>query len=696
MIGRDPVVADKIAKDFRAIAGFETLPPNWQKLFDDILASAVDDRVPGALLPAPIGGGCRVYAIADDQKEWRRLQPLLSAYAGPTLSSFTGVIQPPSGDSSVDNFVRSLTAEVVAVFEAQDTTLGALRALRRMVAALRQAPDGTSQAPRPTSWLLSDFQDALNVGDRTTAERIITRMREECRLDALNLRFLTVQMLASLQEWSELRAHSFFEDLCLVRKPGLITAQLAETLYNTDLADAVEVEDEDRLQRAYEKIRPIASPLVQTPPPAALTSGGWKLYATAALATESPDPRLLQTLSEGPDLGWLSTKLIPPPSLEQPEHTPPLDAEADLAQIKLALEKLSELPPATRASLLKISPLGSLVLGVGEEAPALVPLGWRDWLTRISDPEYTQAFEVARKGKDEWDLERSCDPVEAKALADALSDSIENDVSRERVAQALPLIVHWLQRDASFPRASLRPVYETVLTLFVLGEARDRGIMASAGIVAEALLAIGSSASDYQRLLDSISTLVMEGVGTANIYVLLDLIEATLRHACPDSAARDAFWLSALAVIEPLRSRLKPVHLASLSALGDALGWQEPPLSENATTGADEFSDKLDGMRIGIYTLTESAARQAASILARVAPGVTVQTSSEHVGSAQLKALAENTDLLVITSLSATHAATDYLRAHRPAGKPLCWAAGRGFTSILRAIEDYVGGVTTT
>jgi hypothetical protein len=46
----------------------------------------------------------------------------------------------------------------------------------------------------------------------------------------------------------------------------------------------------------------------------------------------------------------------------------------------------------------------------------------------------------------------------------------------------------------------------------------------------------------------------------------------------------------------------------------------------------------------------------------------------------------------VITSLSATHAATNFIRAHRPAEKPICWAAGRGFTSIVRAIESFLGG----
>ena len=324
--------------------------------------------------------------------------------------------------------------------------------------------------------------------------------------------------------------------------------------------------------------------------------------------------------------------------------------------------------------------------------PEIVPLSWRDWLSRIANPEYTMAFEVARKGALEWMVEDAADPVVAAALADALADVLTNEVSLGRLAQALPLIVSWLQRDSAFPRPSMRPVYETVLTLFALGEARDRGIMASAAIIGDALLSMGNSRSDYQRLLGSLSTLIAEGTGTGSIYMLLELIEATLRHPCPDQSARETFWLNSLAVLEPLRLRLDPIQLASLTALGELLGWHAPPFAEITTTVQDNFGSKLANLRIGIYTLTESAARQAASVLARVAPSAIVQISSEHVGSTQLKALAENSDLLVITSLSATHAATDFIRAHRPVGKPICWAAGRGFTSIVRAIKKFLGG----
>jgi hypothetical protein len=53
--------------------------------------------------------------------------------------------------------------------------------------------------------------------------------------------------------------------------------------------------------------------------------------------------------------------------------------------------------------------------------------------------------------------------------------------------------------------------------------------------------------------------------------------------------------------------------------------------------------------------------------------------------------MAENSDIFVLTSLSATHAATDFIRHHR-GDRPLLYAQGKGFTSILRVIEEYLIG----
>ena len=79
-----------IGVDLVAFAG----PARWPGLSSEAvqLSETVgDDGFPGALFPAlTISGDLVIYAAANSLSEWRKLQPLLLAFAGPTLTDFTG------------------------------------------------------------------------------------------------------------------------------------------------------------------------------------------------------------------------------------------------------------------------------------------------------------------------------------------------------------------------------------------------------------------------------------------------------------------------------------------------------------------------------------------------------------------------------------------------------------------------------
>ena len=106
--------------------------------------------------------------------------------------------------------------------------LAALRALVRARDTLARAPNLQRSAPEPTSWLLTRFQDYLNVGRRDAAADVLARLRSELRLDALNLKFLEVQLLAAFGDWTAIVDLPGFANLCLARRTPAITALLLE------------------------------------------------------------------------------------------------------------------------------------------------------------------------------------------------------------------------------------------------------------------------------------------------------------------------------------------------------------------------------------------------------------------------------------------------------------------------------------
>ena len=136
-------------------------------------------------------------------------------------------------------------------------------------------------------------------------------------------------------------------------------------------------------------------------------------------------------------------------------------------------------------------------------------------------------------------------------------------------------------------------------------------------------------------------------------------------------------------------TRLSSLQRAAIARLSTELGWTLETFDlSTESTEPNNFAARIQGLHIAIYSLTESSSRQAKAAIEEAAPTTIVDCNADHGGTARLRALAENADVFVVAWLSAKHAATDFIREHR-AGRPLLYARGRVFSSILCAIEDH-------
>jgi hypothetical protein len=92
-------------------------------------------------------------------------------------------------------------------------------------------------------------------------------------------------------------------------------------------------------------------------------------------------------------------------------------------------------------------------------------------------------------------------------------------------------------------------------------------------------------------------------------------------------------------------------------------------------------------MSVGVYTLTVRAAEQFRNVVEARAPGTDVTLLHDLDASKRLKQHARQADLFVLVTASTKHAATDCVRASRPADKPLVIPAGKGAASMLAAVR---------
>lgn len=698
----------QFAAELDRISGCAALDADTRALCASVAATAVDARFPGGLVPVlETAGDLRVYALTANDREWRQVRPLLLSFAGPTLTSFTGLAVDLRTGHPVEDLIRTANPAHVGVLELPEnatTRAQALRALSRLHETWNRAPKLDGKPTEPTSWLLADFQDQINVGRREAAAAVIERLRSELRLDALNLQFLEIQLFAAFLDWAGIVGMPQLPQLCAARRPPSITTAVLHALYEVLLADAISSRDLARSKLAYEeRCRAIVQPLLVAPPPTGITNGGLTVFAMEAILDGNRPDIALALKGREASIGWLAPHVIGIETVEPPRAAATAvdaarsavveaDATNSLAAINAALARLAALSKQELRNLKLAEPFKSVLreFASNDDLPVVGPSNWVEWFQRAGDPDFDDALEVARQGKDEWPIgDHEADAASIRKFAEALERVHADPLAGARAADALPLVVAWLRRDPEYPRPAFAAIYSLLLTLFALSHRRGRRIYESSGLLVGALLATGLSDKAYRDLLGDVDELLGEGIGTESLYWLLDVLEDTLSFPASSAGTRESFWLNSLAKIQPLRSRLTGLQRASIAGLAQSLGWQDSfgEIVSQPTVGTREVL--ASGLKIAIYTLTESAGRQAKAALEEIFPSVSVDCSADHGGNPRLKALAENADIFVVTTMSAKHAATEFIRDHR-GGRPLLFAQGRGFTSILRAIDDHV------
>lgn len=712
MIATELEASREIANWLRASLAASPVPTDALEPCAHLLETVASDRFPGALVPIVTDEGLFIIAVALPS-DWRRLSPVLRAFAGPTLTSFDGL---PSADLPFSDLAAAIAGSgphVTATIRLPAAPAGremALRALVRVRDTFARSPHLTRAVPEPTSWLLARFQDHLNLGRREAAAAILDELRDELRLDALNLRSLQVQLLATFEDWAAIVELPGFANLTLARRTPATTALLLEALYQTHLGAEFD-NGRKQVERQYaDGLRSLAAPLLAMPLPAGLRTGGWRLAALEALVSTEREDLRAAAGAHSDRIGWLSPLLARTESAEgepapepQPELSPaPADQARDLLAMNDAVESvdamaaalsaLARLTQAQRAEIAQAEPFRSALRALERESGgAEVPTSWTQWLARAADPGFTNALDLARFGAEEWPIAGAAtDPVDVVAFLDGLNAAQADPIAAQRTAQALPYLVAALRHDPAFPSPAAALIYASLLTLIALGSTRGASVYESSLVLVDALLSVGTDMQQYQALVSDVDEIVGEGFGVGMVYWTLELVESFMRAAAPAPAAREQLVHKILARLTPIQGRLSPLQQAAIGSLSDEFGWALPVLrvqSAQATT----LAERMRGKSIAIYSLVEAASRQAKAAIEAISDGVEVNCSADHGGTAPLRALTVNSDLFVIAWAAAKHAATDFIRAHR-GDRPLVYAEGKGVSSLLRAVEDHFSG----
>ena len=286
-------------------------------------------------------------------------------------------------------------------------------------------------------------------------------------------------------------------------------------------------------------------------------------------------------------------------------------------------------------------------------------------------------------------------PAKVTALADLLGANRDLQASVV-LRRAFPQIAEFfLPDDIATPE--FLPIYSNLLLLLGADDRFGGGDWEVAETLALAVIGSGPPPTEYTDTLACLTEIWKARANVGQLDWALDLLDRLLTTRILDRKAMEGFFAVVSASILDFARRLGTSQRALFALICQDLDRCDvyealpAPHSVAEDGGAEVPHVDLAGKLVAIYSLTESAAQRAKSLIEKLFPGVKVKLSQDHVGSPVLRSLAREADYFLVASKSAKHAATEFIKAERPSGKlDIIHPSGKGSSSLLTALQQAI------
>jgi hypothetical protein len=213
--------------------------------------------------------------------------------------------------------------------------------------------------------------------------------------------------------------------------------------------------------------------------------------------------------------------------------------------------------------------------------------------------------------------------------------------------------------------------------------------------LAERRFQCGISDARYQTLVRDIRDAVSLHGSQESLDALVDLFDVLERHRCPHPAERTEVGAAILSVAGEALHRMDLTQLGLVYDLTRVLGIELDRLAdriEEVRSAADQRAQArglsgLGDLSVALYSLDPGSLQRAKQVLELTIPGLKVRVTDDKVSTDGLVAASRSADLFVVAHRSATHAATDAIRATRSGD--LVYADGKGSSSLVRAVLEW-------
>lgn len=696
-----------------------SLPPRWRT--DDRyarLAAFIDDldAVPArpVLLPRGYNGRRYIYAKAFNAAMGRRLAEAIAAFVGPTYSHFSPAPVVPRRGDQVETALNELGPGPMWRLEVpNDHWQAAWDALGLLRTTWLDRPVRNGDDAVPVGRLLRDFRISLISADEDLSAACLERLIASGAFDAANIAFMKVRRHDALGFPERALDGAEIDDVFRMRLPAAVREALLVAIHRRYLAAAAAAHDVDA---ALVVLR-------QHPEFVTVLSGAAKLERTQAQAAllalalthpPSADVVGLHAATDGAHDPWLATLRDRLPLPSAPPHAPTATDIRDLLEAgayDAAWRNLVTLPEGIVRDRLAVHCVLNLADPVrsDEVHTALmrhggdylrevltqqwqldawqrhletigllghgVPTGWFEFLDRVAAGEDLTAIsstldDLARN----WSVPPGSDHMLSGKLASVPLEHPAIGV----VLDALPLLLDSLEDGRAGESSGV------AISLILLSEDLNEAALVSLALALRSFLASGPDASRYREVVGSLSDVAPQLVQVRTVDRVLDLVDLLMAGPAVDDGVRIAVCENLLSRTRGLARRLTPAQLllaGELSAEAE-LGLNWPSLTERSRESST-LRQPTHHQTVLLYSLQERVLDRVRRTLVQVAPEVTVHTSSEHDGSDRLKNQAQASQVVLLATRRATHAATGFIE--RWTTGQVIYVPGAGSASMLHA-----------
>ncbi len=652
-----------------------SLSPVQKKLLETVR----DEKFPGAVIPTEY----EYYIVSSSEKEWRLLLPMIKAFLSPSVVDSSCSIKYLNENNPIDKVLSPLGLKCVLKVPVPTQLIGGFPANKvyekiftRMYDLYKQTVFHQVSYPEHTSIIIERFKNALKFNDTFEALSCMEKIKNEKRLDALNIIFMEIEYFHALQDWQGILEIDQLDQVMITRKPIRVRMHLIEALYYT----YIEQEDKNQKRKLQLLQRHVLS-LLSVSCPANAKDVIKNIYLFAS-ENNLIDLKLVENIT---DVSKEEKQVIEEVTIATVRATTIQAANnGTVASITEAQEQFEQLNEQEQAIVEE-----TLEDDIVTETISL-PTSWSQWLDRLEDEDFRRARETAEKGLEEWSIqEQLSDPILVQKLSEQIVEL--NNLAVKKFTVSIPDFLEALYRDSNYPNILFLPVYMSILELMSLNDVQDKESLYITQDISTVILSMGPTKEQYIDLMDFISIIIEGGNGKNFINWLLDYAELLISENTKNEKARDDILEKILNKIYTQREWLEEYHMKLVLKLASKLQIQDLFSNVTFTQDSNDINpwDKYIGKTIGIYTLSENAARHAKDFLEEAILDIRVLVNHDKAATEALRHLAKESDYLVLVTQSAKHAASGeiqkILRAKNE--KPL-YPMGKGSSSIISKLKE--------